>query len=296
MACAAVTFGTAIGWAVAAAGARLVSCDARSARGRAVVLAQMRLLPLATVIILVAAQIHAFVRFEGNRPESPGPLLFGLALIGALLLLDASYRGLSMWRETARLTLRWRRAAVPLRVARWHGPAWVIRPVFPVVAVVGAVRPQLFVAQQVVDGCTPTEMAAIAAHESAHVAAWDNLTRWLFAITPGAALCRGVASVLEGRWLASAEEAADAAAARNADPLDLASALTKVARLAPADAPVLTAASALIGASDLEMRVRRLLVSDVQSQHNSTAWTPTILLLVTALVSQTATAGSLLHE
>jgi hypothetical protein len=296
MACAAITFGTAIGWALAAAAARLVSSESRAARGRAALLAQVRLLPLATVIILVAAQVHAFVRFEESRPESAGPLLIGLALMGVLLLLDAGYRGLSMWRETVRLIVRWRRAAVSLRVAPWHGPAWVIRPAFPVIAVVGAVRPQLFVAQQVVDGCTPMEMAAIAAHESAHVAACDNLTRWLFAMTPGAALFRGLASALERRWLAAAEEAADVAAARDADPLDLASALTKVARLAPKAPPALTAASALIGASDLDNRVRRLLVAEARSQHNRTAWLPALLLLVTALISQTAPAGSLLHE
>ncbi len=55
---------------------------------------------------------------------------------------------------------------------------------FPVVAVVGVWRPELFVAGRVAAACTPGEIAVVAAHERAHVAARDNLMRAAFAATP----------------------------------------------------------------------------------------------------------------
>jgi hypothetical protein len=296
MACAAVPIGTTIGWLCASGVARLLRDVRWSARARASLLAQARLLPLAFVIVLVAAQVHAFARFETSRAESAGPLLTVLALAGVMLVADAIWRAAMAWRATARLTAEWRASATALSLANWARPAWAIRPTFPVVAVIGAFRPQLFVAQQVVDGCTSRELAAIAAHEAAHIAARDNLIRLLFEMTPGARAFARVADAIERQWRAAAEEAADAAASRNSDRLDLASALTKVARLAPITAPESIAASALIDGSDLQARVRRLIDAPPEPPLQRVAVLPALLLLALAAASQLPQAGASLHE
>jgi hypothetical protein len=69
----------------------------------------------------------------------------------------------------------------------------------------------------------------------------------------------------ERAWKEAAEEAADDRAAAGHSPLDLASALIKVARLAPAELPPAVVASALYRVEDLERRVRRLLRTDAMS-------------------------------
>ena len=98
-----------------------------------------------------------------------------------MLLVDAVSSGVTSWRRT-RLVVAGVACfgATPFTVPTWIRRAWIIRRRFPVVAVVGIVRPQLFVATQVADECTGRELAAIAAHEAAHVESRDNLIRLLF--------------------------------------------------------------------------------------------------------------------
>jgi hypothetical protein len=233
LASAAVTLATIVGWLMMAIAARwLLAGGGSSAPNRALLLAQARLLPLAAVAIVVPTQIHAFVSYEVGGTESAGFMLLGLGLSGILLCAGAAWRGFAACRDTARVAGVWKKTGIAMSIGRWPRTAWAVHVPFPVVAVVGALRPQLFVARQVVDTCTSDELAAIVAHEAAHVAARDNLVRLLFYITPGSGLCSRIGDPLERAWLAAAEEAADLAAGRLSGTLELASALTKVARLA----------------------------------------------------------------
>ena len=120
----------------------------------------------------------------------------------------------------------------------------------------GVWRPELFVATRVAEACTPGEIAAVAAHEHAHVAARDNLMRAAFAATP---FVGSSAGWLERAWATAAEEAADLTARNGGSGVTLAAALVKVAGLAMPVGPRPALASALIGAGALEGRVRRLL-------------------------------------
>jgi hypothetical protein len=295
MAAAAVAIGTGLGWALLYAVMPWTRSGSWPARSRAQWLAQLRLLPLVSAVALTAAQVQAFVRFEPARVESAGPLLIGLAAAGALLGADAAWRAWRCWSGTRRLAAAWRGHAEPLVLTSWTSPAWVIQPAFPVVAVVGAWRPHLFVARQVLDRCTPAELAAIAAHESAHVRAGDNLIRLLFALTPGARLATAVSRRLEDEWLAASEESADQRASARTSPLDLASALTKVARLAPVMiSPV--SASALINVSDVNTRVRRLLAGAPSPATARTVWFPALMALTVAVTLQLPLVGVRLHE
>ena len=97
------------------------------------------------------------------------------------------------------------------------------------------------------------------AHESAHVAAHDNLTRLLFAAAPVVPFTTAACCAIVDAWIGASEEAADDEARREGrSPLVLASALTKVARLATGRAP-LAHASAILSGNGVEQRVRRLL-------------------------------------
>ncbi len=228
------------------------------ARTRASLLAQARLAPLAVFMPLAAVVQVAFWRYEpAHSGERVGPLLVALAVVGAFLTLRAAVRLLAALRATRRLRRHWRAAARPLCVPGWSGRVYRVDAEFPVVAVVGVWRPELFVAARVAAACSPSEIAVVAAHERAHVAALDNLTRAAFAATP---LPAGLSSRLEPAWAAAAEEAADLAARAEGSGVTLASALLKVAGLAlPSPPPRTALASALIGAGGLESRVRRLL-------------------------------------
>jgi Zn-dependent protease with chaperone function len=212
-----------------------------------------------------------------------------------MLLCDALWRASRSWRRTKVVMQEWQRTAAPLMLRGWRGPAWVIRPIFPVVAVVGAWRPQLFIAEQVIDCCTPAELASIAAHEAAHVAARDNLIRLLFAMTPGTRLFAPLATDLERMWAGAAEEAADIAATKVTSRVELASALTKVARLAPGLREPLVA-SALISVSDLESRVRRLLNASSPQPFQKNVWLPAALLLSAFVAAQLPAPARTLHE
>jgi Zn-dependent protease with chaperone function len=253
---------------------------------RAAVLAQIRLLPLIAVVVLVSAQVVSFLRFEREVVgESAGPLLLITAAPGVALLVDAMLAAWKSWRVTRAVVGTWRTSAVPLVMPMWRLPAWRIERQFPVVAVVGIVRPELVVASPVANACTEAELAAIAAHESAHVKHGDNVLRAAFSITPGATFLRALAGAIQRDWSVAAELAADEKARCATSALDLASALTKVARMAVGQTPATGVGSALIGETPLETRVRALLEPPAPERRIPVAtaaaagWTATVGLL-----------------
>ena len=162
-------------------------------------------------------------------------------------------------------------------------PAFAIEDPFPVVAVVGVFRPRLFVAERVLRECSRSEVAAMIAHECAHVSAGDNLRRLLIRLSPDVFMGRR----LDRLWSGAAEEAADARAAGDdlGARLDLADALIHVARLAVPTAPPLASAFYLGGSID--ERVRRLVEPPVDvavSPWRRLALSGAIALLVAATV------------
>lgn len=261
LAFATVAAGVGAGWLVMALAARLLPWPEAArigARTRASLLAQARLAPLSLTLVAVPLVQLAFWRFEpAAAQESSGPVLPALAGVGALCLAVVATRAWRALAATRAVARAWRAAGVRQLLPGWHGRVWVVDTAFPVVAVVGVRRPDLYVSAEVLRACSAAELSAIAAHEHAHVAARDNLTRVLFALAPAAGRS---AARLEQAWAATAEEAADVRARATGDGLTLARALTTVARLAlgAAAAPPL-AMSAFIGGDSLEARVTRLL-------------------------------------
>ncbi|MCC6988274.1 MAG: M48 family metalloprotease [Acidobacteria bacterium] len=228
------------------------------ARTAASLLVQARLAPLTLTLVAVPLVQVAFWTYEpAHKVETTGAPLLLLAAAGAWLLAVMAHRAWVCVRATGRVAQVWREAAVPAEVPGWDGPAWIVESRFPVVAVVGVGRGELYVSAEVVRACNAAEIAAIAAHERAHVTGRDNLTRILFALAPAASRA---ATRVERAWAATAEEIADLHARAAGDGVTLAQALTKVARLAlGTTAPPPAAVSAFVGGDDLEGRVRRLL-------------------------------------
>jgi Zn-dependent protease with chaperone function len=155
------------------------------------------------------------------------------------------------------------REARPIALPASPVPAYRVHTAFPVFSTVGMLRPRIFVATQVLDALTDDEAAAAVAHEAAHLRARDNLKRLLLRSCPDLLAAFPVSRELEESWARAAETVADARAARGAGgaALDLASAIVKVARLAPVGTPMLPA-SALHDGGDVAPRVRCLLDRD----------------------------------
>ncbi|MGH9843704.1 MAG: M48 family metalloprotease [Blastocatellia bacterium] len=240
-------------------------CQLWPAVTRARLLFALRFIPAAAALCVLALLLPAYVAYEPKHNAEPVSLKLGLlAAISAAGLLLAAWRGLAAWRATRRLLKDWLRNADPIEMRDASIPVYRLRHRFPVIAVVGAFRPRLFITDYLLDSLSREELAAAIAHECGHLASRDNLKRALLRV------CRDVLTILPcGRsldrdWAEAAEAAADEYAARKGGPaaLDLAAALVKIARLIPPGAkPIMPAGALLIGenAGGIAARVTRLM-------------------------------------
>ncbi|HUF24547.1 MAG TPA: M56 family metallopeptidase [Vicinamibacterales bacterium] len=240
----------------------VIRATARAAAApRAWLLACVRLLP-ASVAIATTALVLApgYYRHEQRgEPEGVGLILALAAAAGLLIAAGAVARAVAAVIRASALRRAWLAAGRPIDVAGTGMPAYAIDSAFPLVAVLGVLRPRLFISSSVLRACSPPQLAAIVEHERRHVAAWDNAVRLLMDAAPDAVGLTGASRALAAAWHQAAEHRADDAAARK---IDLASALVRVARLASGTGPGVLPASALYRGEGLEERVRRLIDSD----------------------------------
>jgi len=236
------------------------------AAARARLLFTLRALPPALAALFVfALVVPAYILNEpAHTDETVGVKLLFLAAASAAGVLLALKRVGATWLATRRLACAWMRQAEPVAIRGVAIPVYRIRHRFPIIAVVGIMRPRLFIAAQVFDGLADDELAAALAHERRHVEARDNLKRALLQAGQDALLFFPVGRVLARSWQRESELAADefAASAGKAAALNLASAIIKISRLIPAGArPVLPAGAHLLGAEEdgLSRRVLNLL-------------------------------------
>jgi Zn-dependent protease with chaperone function len=241
--------------------------DSWTAALRAQLLFGLRLMPFAAALLFVAALIvPSYLRYEPAATGEPVSLkLAALAILSMVGLALAAWRGLAAWLTTRRLVADWLKHAEPVELPGMNLPAYRVAHRFPVVAVVGILRPRLFIARQLFDTLSATELSAALAHERGHLATRDNLKRALLRACRDMLTIVPAGRTLDHAWAESAEAAADEHATRNGDhttALNLASALIKIARLVPPGAqPTMPAGAFLIGALDggsLAWRVRRL--------------------------------------
>lgn len=221
--------------------------------------------PAAAAGLAFALIVPAYLLHEPpDSGERVGVKLFVLACLSAAGVMLAAWRVARTWVVTRRLVRDWMSHAEPFEVEGTTVPTFLIRHSFPVIAVIGVLRPRLFVAAQVFDAITPEELAAALAHERGHVEGRDNLKRALLQAGEDALLHAPLGRSLRRAWQSESEMAADefAAAAGPAAALDLASAIVKISKLIPRGArPTLPAGAHLLGDGEdgTSRRVRNLL-------------------------------------
>jgi hypothetical protein len=237
-----------------------------SAATRANLLFALRLFPPASALASVLALlIPSYIEYEPRMSGEVVSLKLALiALLSVAGLALALWRGFMAWYVTRRLVSDWLRHAEPVTVRSVPIPAYRVKHRFPIVAVVGAFRPRLFIAAQVFDTLSDEEMRAVMVHETGHLVAHDNFKRTLLRACRDVLMMVPCGRSLDREWAENAEEAADEHAARTCGAigaLDLARAMIKVSRAVPVGVtPTMPAGAFLltVAGGDVVRRVRRL--------------------------------------
>ena len=251
-----------------------------SARTRAEIFFVMRVGPPAVAIIwVVTLIIPSYIAYEPLKTNESVSFKLGLlALISVVGVALAIWRGLRSWLATRSLLKLWSASSTPIQVDSINIPSFIFDHSFPVIAVVGMLRPRLFIARQVVASLSKAEMAAAIAHECGHLAAHDNCKRSLLRASKAALMIIPCGRSLDRAWSDASESAADEYAAGRSSTvaLNLASALVRIAKMIPKEnghlSPVV---STFIGVEADERlgvkgRVRRLLeLASGESSHRT---------------------------
>jgi Zn-dependent protease with chaperone function len=243
------------GWRLAERAARKLP-----ARLLADVLFALRSLPFAVaVLVTLIFVVPSFLLLEPrvvSEPIGEIPLALGAACL--LLLGAGALNAIAAQRQTSRAVSGWLRDATTDSNC-YPVPLFRIRPSSPALAVAGGLSPRVLLSDAAAALLNGQELETALKHEMAHIYRRDNLKKLLFRLCtlPGM-------SGLETAWSETAEMAADDAAVSNSrEALDLASALIKLSRFAPAQASaVLATGLAQTPGSALNARIERLVAWD----------------------------------
>jgi Zn-dependent protease with chaperone function len=274
-----------------------------SARTRAEILFVMRIGPPVIAIVAIAAfMIPSYLTYEPHTTEEfVSWKLGGLAALSALGVALAFSRGVRSWLATRSLLKEWLASSTPIQLESIKVPAFVLQHSFPIIAVVGALRPRLFIAAQVLDSLSEEELAAAISHEYGHLVAHDNFKRSVMRISRAALLLIPCGRSLDRAWSEASESAADEHAAQHSSlvALNLASALVRIAKMIPKGQQQIVPASVstfLAGNEDMprvRVRVRRLvelagsdpaLLASRASLIRFLPWTALTVLVVTSVM------------
>jgi Zn-dependent protease with chaperone function len=277
--------------------------DNWSASSRARLLFSLRTLPALLAFLFVALLlVPSYLAYEPRHSAESVSLKLGLlAFLSAAGLAVSLVRAIATHRATAKLTANWLRQGTPIKIAGINIEAYQIHHPFPLIGIVGFLRPRLFIASQVLELLTAEEISAAIAHENGHLAAQDNLKRGLLQACRDVLLIIPSGRLLDRSWSEASEEAADENAARqgNAVALDLASALVKIARIIPLGArPTMPAGVFLLGeeTKGVKSRVGRLIALAATERETGSpqygltklvAWAPASMLLIAFAIAAT---------
>ncbi len=238
-----------------------------SARTRAEVLFAIRVGPPALALISVTLfLVPSYLRYEPyTTAEVVSKKLATLAILSVIGVTLALWRALRSSLATRSLRREWLSNAVQIRLSGIGIPTFRIANSFPIIAVVGTIKPRLFIAEHVLERLSEEELSAAIAHECGHLAAHDNFKRSLLRACRDVLMIVPCGRSLDRAWAEAAECAADEhAAQQNAETaLNLASALVKIAKMVPVGARAsVPMAAFLVGIEEtrgVKARVRRLL-------------------------------------
>ena len=192
----------------------------------------LRLLPSSGGLAAAGLALPAYLAFEPQRAgERASVALVTFIATAAGLVAAGIVRAAASWLTTRRIERSWRSVAEPgtiggLRVER-------VPTALPFAAIVGIMRPRLYVSGLLMDVLTSEQRAAVLAHEAGHRRALDNLKRALIRLSPDVLSLTRTGRSIEAAWSAAAEEAADDHAAAAVGRLAVADALIAASRLAP---------------------------------------------------------------
>jgi Zn-dependent protease with chaperone function len=251
--------------------------DNWTAASRARLLFSLRTLPALLAFLFVALLlVPSYLAYEPRHTAEGVSFKLGLlAFLSATGIGVSIARGIATHRATRKLTSDWLAQGKPIQIAGIDIEAYQIQHAFPLIGIVGFLRPRLFIASQVLELLTPEEISAAIAHENGHLTARDNLKRGLLRACRDALLIIPSGRLLDKSWSEASEEAADENAARQGNDmaLDLASALVKIARIIPLGArPTMPAGVFLLGDEEtkgIKSRVRRLLALAATERRSS---------------------------
>ena len=208
-----------------------------SARTRAEILFVMRIgPPVLAIIAVVVFMIPSYLEYEPHATnESVSWKLGLLATLSAIGVGLAVWRGLRSWLATRSLLKGWLAASTRVELEAITVPTFILQHSFPIIAVVGALRPRLFIASHVFESLSQEELVAALAHEYGHLAAGDNFKRSVMRVSRAALLIIPCGRSLDRAWSDASESAADEYAAQKSSlvALNLASALVRIARMIP---------------------------------------------------------------
>src|ERR1044072_3432101 len=242
-----------------------------SARTAAEILFVMRIGPPVIAIISIGAfMIPSYLIYEPHTTAEVVSWKLGLlAALSAIGVGLAIARGLRSWLATRSLVKNWLASSTTVELDGIDIPTYVFEHSFPIVAVVGAFRPRLFIADHVFESLTEEELAATIAHEYGHLAAHDNFKRAVMRVSRAALLLLPCGRSLDRAWSEASESAAAEHAAERSSlvALNLASALVRIAKMIPngqrQEIPAAVSAflNPFLGGDDspgVKFRVRRL--------------------------------------
>ncbi len=275
-----------------------------SASTRADLLFMLRVAaPFLAAIAVAVFVIPSYLSYEPRvTDERVSAKLATLAVLSATSVAFALWRSIRSWKATARLRRQWLAASEPIRLPSIDIPTFRMSHSFPIIGIVGTLRPKLFIADHVLKTLTPDELTAAIAHECGHLVARDNLKRTLLQISRDSLFSIPLGRVVDRVWAETAESAADEFAARQSPALalNLASALVRIAKLVPvgarADVPL---GAYLVGAEEqgVKSRIKRLLeISSNRSAVIESSWLirmlPAMALVVLTVTSAFAATNA----
>ncbi|HWZ43765.1 MAG TPA: M56 family metallopeptidase [Candidatus Saccharimonadales bacterium] len=218
---------------VCMAGLRYLDLRRVSPALRASLLFMIRALPAALAgMAALGFALPAFLRFEpAASNEFVGLRLLALATLGASVLVSMMVRALRILRTTLLLRKQWSAQGERIAAPEAGVPVYCVEGPGPLMAVIGILRPRIFVARRFVQALSVEEFSAALEHEMAHVRSGDNFKQLFLKITrPPRRL--NIFHIADAAWTNASEVAADESAlARGASALDLSSALVKAGRV-----------------------------------------------------------------
>jgi len=238
-------------------------------RSAAKFLLALRLAPaaLATISVLLLC-IPSYLTFEaGATREDVGLVCLSAAFLAAALLTISFARGIRALVTTNSYVRTCLKSGVQTQTPTTFSPITVIDGAAPVIAMVGAFRPQFIISRRVLETLSAEELDSAISHERAHRTSADNFKRLLLLLAPDVLpFASNMFSALDRSWITFSEWAADDSAVANdlQRSLSLAGALVHVAqmgaapRLSPLCTSLVSSNSACMN-RDLSERVDRLL-------------------------------------